>query len=103
MRIEVISEQGAATPQVRAYAEYRFFATLARHARAIRTVRVLLRQRERTDASSRVTCAVRVALEPSGSTRARAHGPHALGAIDRAAERVGHLMNRRAAAPPVAP
>jgi len=34
-------------------------------------------------------------LEPSGSARARAQGPHAFGAIDRAAERIGDLMARR--------
>ena len=95
MRIEVIGEEKSTIAQARAYAEYRVFATLARHARRIRSVQVVLGQVERKGASDRVTCVVNVVLEPSGSARVRAHAPHARGAIDRAAERVGDLMKRK--------
>ncbi|HJR60458.1 MAG TPA: HPF/RaiA family ribosome-associated protein [Vicinamibacterales bacterium] len=96
MRIEVIDNGGLSTAQARAYAEYRLFATLARHARVIRTVRVILEQVERKGAADGVTCAVEVVLEPSGCVRARANGRQAHGAIDAAAERIETLINRRA-------
>jgi ribosome-associated translation inhibitor RaiA len=92
MRIEVIGRGDATTPQARAYAEYRLFATLARHTRLIRRVRVVLAHAERNGSAGCVTCAVELMLESSGSARARARGPHAYGAIDRAAERIGDLM-----------
>ena len=92
MRIDVISTDDSTTPEARAYAEYRLFATLVRHTRVIRSVRVVLGHAERSGSTSRVTCAVDLVLKPSGSVRARACGPHAVGAIDRAAERMGDLM-----------
>ena len=95
MRIDVIGTDDSATPQARAYAEYRLFATLARHARVIRSVRVVLGHVERNGNTGRVTCAVALVLEPSGSLRARAQGPHALAAINHAAERIGDLMARK--------
>jgi ribosome-associated translation inhibitor RaiA len=95
MRIEVIDKGAVITAPTRAYAEYRMFATLARHARVIRSVRVILGHSERKGAVDGVTCAVDVVLEPSGSVRARANGPQPHGAIDRAAERIGDLFNRR--------
>jgi hypothetical protein len=97
MRIEVIDNGGLTTAQTRAYAEYRLFATLARHARVIRSVRVILRPVERKDIADGVICVVAVALEPSGSIRARANGRQAHGAIDRVAARIGDLISRRTA------
>jgi hypothetical protein len=96
MRIEVIDNGGLITAQARAYAEYRLFATLARHARVIRSVHVILGPVERKNAAAGVTCVVDVLLEPSGSLRARANGPQSHGAIDRAAERIGDVISRRA-------
>ncbi len=98
MRIDVIGTNDSITPQARAYAEYRLFATLARHTRAIRGVRVVLAHAEQPGSATRVTCTVDVVLEPCGSARARAQGPHALGAVDRAAERIGDLMAQKSAA-----
>ena len=95
MRIEVIGGENSTIVQARAYAEYRLFATLARYARRIRSVNVVLGEVERKGASDRVTCAVKVILEPSWAIRVRAQGPHARGAIDRAAERVGDLLKRK--------
>ena len=96
MRIEVIDSCGLTTVQARAYAEYRLFATLAQHARLIRSVRVTLEQLEGKGVADGVTCAVDVVLEPSGSIRARANGLRPHGAIDRAAARIGDLMTQRA-------
>jgi ribosome-associated translation inhibitor RaiA len=93
MRIEVIGTDDSATPQARAYAEYRLFATLARHNPVIRSVRVMLAHAKRNGGG--VTCVVELVLEPAGSVRTRAQGPHAYGAIDRAAKRIGDLMARR--------
>jgi hypothetical protein len=92
MRIEVTGTDST-TPQARAYAEYRLFATLARHTREIRSVRVALGHAGR--GGSAALCVVNLDLEPAGSARVRAQGPHALGAIDRAAARIGDLMARR--------
>jgi hypothetical protein len=69
MRIDVIGTEDSTTPQARAYAEYRLFATLARHARVIRSVRVVLAHAERNGSTGRMTCAVDLMLEPSGSAR----------------------------------
>jgi ribosome-associated translation inhibitor RaiA len=97
MLIEVIGTDDSTTPQARAYAEFRLFATLARHMPVIRSVRVVLAHAERNGTAERVTCTVNLVLEPAGSARARAQGPHAYDAIDRAAERIGNLMARRTA------
>jgi ribosome-associated translation inhibitor RaiA len=95
MPIEVIGADDSTTPQARAYTEYRLFATLAQHMRVIRSVRVVLAHAERNGGANRVTCVVNLVLEPAGSACARAQGPHAYGAIDRAAKRIGDLMARR--------
>jgi hypothetical protein len=50
---------------------------------------------KRNGGAERVTCRVELVLEPAGSVRTRALGPHPYGAIDRAAERIGDLMARR--------
>jgi len=95
MRIDVIAEDAPTAAASRAYAEFRLFSTLARHTRAIRSVRVIL---EHGGGIDREICVVEVVLEPSGYARARGHARHACGAIDKAAKRIGDLMNRRAAA-----
>jgi Mg-chelatase subunit ChlD len=95
MCIEVIGAENATITAARAYAEFRVFATLARHARRIRRVTVVLEQVERKGTSGRIACAVHVVFDSSGSARVRAEGPHARGAIDRAAARVGNVMRRR--------
>lgn len=71
------------------------FAALARYTRAVRSASVVLRQGGRVEVATCVTCVVEVVLEPSGSVRARARAPHAYGAIDRAAARIGDLVNRK--------
>lgn len=97
MRIEVIGEDESSNVQARIYAEYRVFAVLARHTSRVRGARVVLQRDERNRTCDTVVCAVTVALEPSGSVRTRSRGQHAYEAINRAVERLGDLMRRRAA------
>ena len=95
MRIEVLSSDEPSAAQLHAYAEYRVFATLARHARMIRTVKVVIRQATPWGDAERWTCFVEAALEPSGSARTRATARHPRGAIDAAATRIGDRLGRR--------
>jgi ribosome-associated translation inhibitor RaiA len=97
MHIEVMGEDESSNAQARTYAEYRVFAALARYAQRVRGARVVLRRDERDGTHDTVVCAVTVALEPSGSVRARSRGQHVYAAIDRAVERIGDLMRGRAA------
>jgi len=93
MRIEVTATNDSVSPQIRAYAEYRLFTTLARHAGAIRNVRIILGSSD-PQAGGGLTCEVDVGLQASGSARVVAHGSHMHVAIDSAAKRIGHLMDR---------
>ena len=93
MRIEVTGKNDSVTPEIRAYAEYRLFTTLARHARVIRRVLVILGA-PNAQAAGAVTCEVDVSLQASGSTRVLAHGPHMHAAIDLAAARIGSVIDR---------
>ena len=97
MGIEVIVEDESSNAQARTYAEYRVFAALARHPQHVRGASVVLRRDEREGTCDNVVCAVTIALEPSGCIRTRACGGHAYAAINRAVERVGNLIRRRAA------
>ena len=97
MRIEVIGDNESSNVEARTYAEYRVFATLARHIRCVGGVRVVLRRDDRDATGDAVVCAVTVTLKPSGSVRTRAREHHAYAAIDRAAERIGDLMRHRVA------
>jgi ribosome-associated translation inhibitor RaiA len=94
-RITVVSEDDAINAQARTYAEYRVFAALARHARNVRRVRVVLRQVDAGEACDTIACAVTVTLEPSGALKIRTTGPHAYAAINRAVERLGQALGRR--------
>jgi ribosome-associated translation inhibitor RaiA len=100
MRIDVIGEDESSNAQARTYAEYNVFAALAQHIQHVRGARVVLRREKRNGTCDSVACAVTVALVPSGSVRTRACGQHAYAAINRAVERIGDLMRRRAACPP---
>ena len=93
MRIEVTAKNDAVSPQIRAYAEYRLFTTLARHARGIQRVSVILGSPD-PQAGSTFTCEVDVPLQGSGSTRVLAHGLHMHPAIDSAAARIGDVIDR---------
>ena len=97
MRIDVIGEDESSNAQARTYAEYKVFAALAQHTEHVRGTRVVLRRDKRKGTCDTVSCAVTVALVPSGFVRTRACGPHAYAAINRTVERLGDLMRRRVA------
>lgn len=97
MRIEVIGEDESSNAQARTYAEYKVFAALAQHTQDVRGARVVLRRDTRNGTCDTVACSVTVALVPSGSVGTRACARHAYAAINRAVERIGDLMRRRAA------
>src|SRR3954471_18594487 len=77
----------------RAYGEYRFFTSVARHAAMIRAVDVTLTRV--TGANPRFQCAVVVDLGVSGRIKTQARAPRPTAAIDRAAERAAWLLERR--------
>ena len=91
-RIHVVTDDNAISPQARTYAEYRVFSALTRHPLKFRSARVLLRPSEDQGTGDRVTCAVSIALEPSGSVRVRVTGPHVYAAINRAVDRLGAAL-----------
>ena len=97
MRIEVVAEDESSNPQARTYAEFKVFSALVRHTQRVRGARVVLRREGHHGGCNSVACAVTVALEPSGSVRARGRGPHAYAAVNRTVERLGSIMRRRAA------
>ena len=90
MRIFVTSLGAAVNPQILAYAEYRLFAVLARYA-MVRGTRVVLR----CGADGGVRCSVTIDFDSTASARASVKGLHAVGAVDRAADRIAELMRRR--------
>lgn len=97
MQIDIVGENHIVTTEVRAYAEYRVFATLARYAAIVRSARVVLRPAEPGPTGRSILCTLTVFLEPSGFVRVRARRPVAHGAINRAADRLSELMSRRTA------
>ncbi len=93
----MVGEDESSNPQARTYAEYKVFSALVRHTQRVRGARVVLRREGHRGKCNSVACAVTVALDPSGSIRARGHGPHAYAAVNRTVERLGSIMRRRAA------
>jgi hypothetical protein len=87
MRVYVSSPDAAINPQLLAYAEYRIFAALARYPE-VREARVVV---QRSELGGAVQCSVAID-DADVSKRAIAKGVQAAAAIDRAAERVKHLM-----------
>jgi hypothetical protein len=79
----------------RAYAKYRFFTSVARHERMIRSIDIAVR---RDPAVHRpFLCTVAIDLGASGRVKTQARAVHPSGAIDRAAERAAWLLDRRTA------
>ena len=93
MRVYVSSADAAINPQILTYAEYRIFSSLARYS-DVREAQVVLHTDEPGGA---IQCSVTIE-DAEGSTSTSAKGVQAAAAIDRAAERVGQVMRRRASA-----
>jgi ribosome-associated translation inhibitor RaiA len=77
------------------YAEYRFFRAIARHEPLIRIVHVAIRR----DASANGSfgCTVTIGLTTSETVKTQARAAHPAAEIDRAAERMASLLERRVA------
>lgn len=93
-RISVVSDTSVSA-QARTYAEYRTFATLARHTPDFHHARVVLRAGSVVERRDTVSCSLTVALEPAASLRIRCTGSHVYGAINRAVERLGDALGER--------
>jgi ribosome-associated translation inhibitor RaiA len=68
------------------------FSTLTRSVPDFRHARVTLRQRSEDGTYDVVTCEMTVSLEASGTLRIRTAGPHVYAAINRAVERLAHVV-----------
>ena len=93
MRITVVGVDTPLTNEKRAYAEYRFFRSIAAHVARVRTVVVEIR---RDSAGIRqFLCTVTLDLGSSGHVRTQARAMHPSAAVDRAADRAAWLVDRR--------
>lgn len=97
MRITLSGINTAIPDNTRAYAEYRLFTSAARHEELVRSVDVVVRRDSR--ATRQFLCAVSVDLGPSGRIKTQARAAYPIAAIDRAAERMAWLLDRRRNAP----
>ena len=88
-RILVTADGKDISAQARTYAEYRVFSTLTQHVPGFREACIVLRQ---LDAAEPIGCDVTVALEPAGTLRIRATGPHVYAAINTAIERLTDVV-----------
>jgi ribosomal subunit interface protein len=94
MRINISGVNLSITRDMRAYAEYRFFTSIAPHQLKIREVDVVLR---RDSASNRrFLCMVIVDLASSDRIKTQARSAYPAAAIDRTADRAAWLIRRRA-------
>jgi len=98
MRITLSGNNIGLTDDTRAYGEYRFFTSVARHAAIIRAVDITLKRI--VGANRQFQCAVVIDLGVSGRVKTQARGPHPTAAIDRAADRSAWLLDRRTTATP---
>ena len=94
MRINVAGVNVPITNDQRAYAEYRFFTSIAPHDMSIRAVDVVIRRDSAAHHS--FLCRVEVNLGSSGRIKTQARAAHPSAAIDRAADRAAWLVRRRA-------
>ena len=89
MRVVVSVSGDSLNPQLRSYAEYRMFSTLAMRDE-VRGARVDLRAE-----GDAVTCTVQVTLTPHRSIEARTSATHATAAVDQAAAQIAALISSR--------
>jgi ribosome-associated translation inhibitor RaiA len=94
MRIKVSGVDTPVPDNKRAYAEYRFFRSIAPHEMMIRSVEIVIRHESSEDRS--FLCRVVVDLGSSGRLKTQARAVHPTAAIDRAADRTAWLVSRHA-------
>ena len=92
MRITLASPNVDIPEHIRAYAEYRLFSSVARHELHVRTIDVVIR---RAPATQRFVCVLCAHVGPSGQVKTQARRPNVTAAIDRAADRLAWLVDRR--------
>jgi ribosome-associated translation inhibitor RaiA len=93
MRIRVSGIDAPIIDEKRAYAEYRFFTSIAPYEVNVRAIDVVVK-RDST-AAGRFLCTVTVDLGGAGHVKTQARGVHPSAAIDRAADRTAWLVGRR--------
>jgi ribosome-associated translation inhibitor RaiA len=93
MRIAFSGVNFPVTDYQRVYARVCFFRVIARHEALIRAVKVAVRRDAAANRSFH--CTVTVDLAPSGTVKTQARAAHRTAAIDRAAERMAWLLERR--------
>jgi ribosome-associated translation inhibitor RaiA len=92
MRITV-SSVNAPTADNHAYAEYRFFTSIAQYEGQVRSVAVVVRRDPAVN--RRFLCTVVIDLGPSGRVKTQARATYPNAAIDRAADRIAWLVSHR--------
>ena len=95
MRIRISGIDAPIADEKRAYAEYRFFTSIAPYEPQIGAVDVVVGQT--LTARRQFLCTVTVDLGRSGHIKTQARAMHPSGAIDRAADRTAWLIGRRLA------
>ena len=93
MRIRISGIDTPIAGEKRAYAEYRFFTSIAPYERQVGDVDVAVGRECAT--RNQFLCTVTVDLGRSGHIKAQARAMHPSGAIDRAADRTAWLIGRR--------
>jgi ribosome-associated translation inhibitor RaiA len=94
MRVSVTDTGCTFGRQTRAYAEYRIFSSVARFGGVVHAAEVSLTS-QRAVVGAR--CVVALTLDDGGRLQVSSKGRHAYDAINRAAARVGHALQRHTA------
>ena len=98
MKIAVTGHELTLNQQTRAYAEYRVFSALASYAEQVEQVHVVMASRADTD-DRFISCVVEVSVQSGRVLRARGRALHAYAAVECAAQRVRHAMQRHSGTP----
>ena len=93
MRIRISGIDTPIADEKRAYAEYRFFTSIAPYEPQVGAVDVVVGRK--STAHRQFLCTVTVDLGRSGHIKTQARAVHPSAAIDRAADRTAWLIGRR--------
>lgn len=98
MKIAIHAVRLSLATQVRAYVEYRMFSATSRFGRAGKGLRIRLEECDATRTGALYRCSAILDVMPAGRIRVRATGDRLYRAIDKAAERLAHGVERHLAA-----
>ena len=90
MRINISDGRATSPPDLRRYAEYRFFTAVARYASFVRSIDVELRQPSQP---GRIVCAFNIALGDGDSIGGESVGRVPTSTVDVAADRAAALLD----------